>query len=456
MKTILPKLLFGSIFCCLSFNYPAWAESIYSPKPQSTQSIFLSAKVLSNPNYLILPLGLNLNNHTLNYSVSIDNRGYINRIISIDNWSANNNSLISNLIISDFKPLSLEKAPLTHQKQQGNLILGFQNTFWPSENNGQYWGLTAVKTWGTEGKINNLAQPNNPLPSLPKGSSAVTVSGGGKKNLVEKTEVLGEFADFRGGVAFQQGVSQDVTLGVGFVYENLLSGFSQLSYKPSNLPVKTSVSLMTGEDGVELHSHLNFKPSDNFVFNFYTDRQAQKFDLKWGIASGLTLTANGNSQDDSLSAGIKIAVKSDYFALSAIAKLNQNNEWQWNITSQFEDLKLAYASNATKSMSELSYDVLTLQDSGLVCSLFVNYENREVKNNEEYLATGGWRVASGEKFGTHQHRWQLNFGYGVGSQGTGVVASAATAISPDLFLKLSLQEVSVVSNELNFKLELGK
>lgn len=500
MKLILTRLLSGSILCCLCFNYPAWAESIYSQQSKPTESIFLSAQLLSDQNYSVFPVGLDLNYSTLRYSLSISNTEDIYRINSIDNWSTNHNSLSSNLIISDSKPLSLENAPFTHHQQQGNLILGFQNTFWPNENQSKYWGLTAVETWGTENN-HNPTQPNDSLNFLPKGTASLTVSGGGKKNLVEKTDVLGEFGDFRGGIAFQQGVSQDVTLGVGFVYDNLFSGFSQLSYKPKNLPVQTNISVMTGQEGIELRSHLNIKPSQNFVLNFYTNEQAQKFDLKWGIVSGLTLTANGNSKKDSLAAGIKsknfilnyytdrekqtfdlkwgiisgltltangnskkdslaagikFAVKHDYFALNAIAGLDNNNSWQWNINSQLGNLKLAYASNTFKSNSKLSYDILTLQNSDLTFSVFANYESRKIKNNDEYLTIAGWQVASGEKFGTHQHRWLFNFGYGCGSQGKGVVASAATAVSSDLFLKLTLQEVSVVSNELNFKLELGK
>ncbi|AFZ37356.1 hypothetical protein Sta7437_3872 [Stanieria cyanosphaera PCC 7437] len=500
MKLILTRLLSGSILCCLCLNYPAWAESIYSQQSKPTEPIFLSAKTLSDQNYSILAADSDLNYPTLKYFLSIDNTKDIYRINSIDNWSVNRNSFSPNLITSDSKPLSLEKAPFTYHQQQGNLVLGFQNTFWSSENKEKYWGLTAVETWGAENN-HNLVQSNSSFPSLPKGTSSLTVSGGGKKNLIEKTDVLGEFPDFRGGVAFQQGVSQDVTVGVGFVYDNLVLGFTQLSYKPSNLPLQTNISVKTGKEGIELHSHLNFKPSDNFVLNLYTDEQEQKFDLKWGVASGLTLTAKGNSEQDSLEAaiasenfvlnfytdeqeqkfdlkwgvvsgltltakgnskkdsleaGIKFAVKNENFALNAIAGLDNQNNFQWNITSQFDNLKLAYVSNTFKTHSELSYDVLTLKDSGLICSLFVNYESREIKKNDEYLTIAGWRVASGEKFGNHQNSWQFNFGYGVGSQGKGVVASAATAVSSDLFLKLTLQEVSVVSNELNFKLELGK
>lgn len=501
MNLILTRLLSGSILCCLCFNYPALAKSIYDRQSKPVKPIFLSAKALSYQPYSVSPVNLNFNYHIFDYSLSINRTKYLDKNKNIDNWFTNNNGLSSNSIISNSQPLSLEKIIYKNHQPRADLTLGFHDTFWQSKNSSKYWGLTAVKTWGNQAKNPNSIQSNHFVPFLPKGTTFLTMSGGGNRNLVEKTNILGEFSDFRGGIALQQGLSQNVSVGVGFVYDNLLLGFSQISYQPSNLPLQTSISLVTGKQGTELHSHLNFKPTENlainfysdrndkkfalqwgitpglsliakanskqgsfsagiksknFLLNYYTDREKQTFDLQWEIISGLSLIAHGNSQKNSLATAIKFKLQKDRFTLNAIAGFNNKNVWQWKIDSQIGNLKLALVNNDFKNSANLSYDVLTLPNPNLTFSLFANYENREVKNKDESLTVSGWQVASNEQFGNHQHRWQFNFGYGVGSQGKGVVASAGAAVSSDLFLKLSVEEVSLVSDRLNFKLELSK
>ena len=95
-------------------------------------------------------------------------------------------------------------------------------------------------------------------------------------------------------------MSQGITLGMGFVYEDDLLSFSQISFQPKDIPLKTTFSLLSKDKGLELHSHLRFQPADNFVFNFHSQDTKQKFDLNWGIVSGLTFIAKGNSHKESL------------------------------------------------------------------------------------------------------------------------------------------------------------
>ena len=457
MKVIVADLLLGSVVCCLIVNAPARA-SYPIPKPQSSEEeVFSSAKVLQNNLLPITPSDLNFEGNNLDFFLSLENTDYLNSVINLDNWLFNDNSLTSNFKIVKQHNLALGKKPFSYQNEDANSILGFHPTFWPS-NTGKYWGLTTVEQWGkkaTNQPVKLQLDKSNLHPLLPEGTSTLTVSGGGGKNLVQKDDLLGEFKDFRGGVAFHRGVSEDVTLGMGFVYDDFLLGFSQISFQPSNVPLKTNFSLFSKERGFELHSHVRFQPADNFVFNFHSQDSEQKFDLNWGIVSGLTFTAKGNSEKESLNAGLKLAFRSDLFSFAASAKLDNQDNLLWDIKSKFGDFQLKHTNKPLKTNSELSYALLSSQDIGFRYSLFFNYETRQLKHSEEYLNVWGWRVNSGKKLDKNKYRWTFDFGYGLGSQGTGLVISTSAAIKPNTFLKLSYQGISVTSNESKLKLEIG-
>ena len=457
MKAIVTDLLWGSVFCCLIVNAPARA-SYPIPQPESpNKPVFLSAKALQNDLLPITPLDINFAGNNLDFLLSVKDTDYLNNVINLDNWLFGDNSLTSNLKIVKQHNLALGKKPFSYQNAEANLILGFHPTFWPSSS-GKYWGLTTVEQWGkqsTDRPVKLQLNKSNLYPLLPEGTSTLTVSGGGSKNLVQKDNLSGEFKDFRGGIAFHRGLSEDVTLGMGFAYEDLLLGFSQISFQPSNVPLKTTVSLVTREQGLELHSHVRFQPAENFVFNFHSQDTEQKFDLNWGIISGLTFTAKGNSEKKSLNAGLLLTFKSDYFSFAAGAKLDNSDNLEWNINSKLGDFELKHSNKPLKTNSELSYAFLSSEDIGFRCSLFFNYETRKLKRSEEYLNVWGWRMNSGKKLDKNQYRWTFDFSYGFGSQGTGMIVSTSASIEPNVFVKLSYHEISVTSNEPKLKLEIG-
>jgi len=456
MKAIVSKVLFGGIFGCLIFNNPALANEPIKKniQPEVPKSEILATRAYPASNIPIVPQIFDYVDRilTVNKSdslqIALDSNA---RTILQDNFS-------SNLNFTHNRTLSLDQLPYSHQAETGNLTLGFQKTFWPTKNSQKYWGLTTVKHWGQ----NDNKQLHSPQASygdsaitLPSGSSALTVSGGGNQNLVQKVSSPGEFKDFRGGVAFHSGIARNVTMGVGFVYENSLVGFSQLTYQSDRFPMRTTVSVLTGKLGLEVHSHLRFQPAANFVLNYYNDKEKQKFDLDWGVIPGLTLTARGNSKEKSLTTGVKIAVHNEYLSLSAKAELDNNQNWQWNFNSQIGRFQLIYGRNLQKINSELNVNLMKFESSGFQCSAFVKYETQENKKRDEYLTVWGGRLHSGEKIGNNQYRWAFDLGYGFGSQGQGAIASASAALNPNLSLKLTYQQVSTVSDDTNIKLQLN-
>ena len=167
MKAIVAKLLFGGIFGCLGWINSSCAMPI-DQKPSSelilkssfsAKSLFQTAvsteksQIFSLFNY-VMPIGLNTVKHSLN--------------------------------LQDKQIFSPEKKPYIYETEQTNLALGFQNTFWPSTNNHKYWGITTVENWGKDNapKLSpSKLNYTDSAPTLAAGSSKLTFSGGGNKDL---------------------------------------------------------------------------------------------------------------------------------------------------------------------------------------------------------------------------------------------------------------------------------
>lgn len=444
MKPIVANLLIASFFCASCANYSALANPRPKKSPRALDAAVSSAKLLS---YDELP--------TFVPSVNIY------RIISIEKRQPVNFNSFNLNTVSD-RNLKLNQQPLTHQYEKEDLILGFQNTFWPSQNR-RYWGVTTIEYLGeNRGKEQlNLSQLNytNEAPILTPGKAVLTISGGGERNLVNNhptNNSLGKFEDFKGGVTYHQSLSDALTFGIGFVYEDLVQSFSQFTYQSNFLPLRTTVSLLTGDRGLEVHSHLRFQPSNDFVINYYHEREEQKFDLNWAMLSGLSLTAKGNSLQESLSGGLNVAVKSQFFSLFARAELDNNQNWNWRLDSQLGSLRLIHAANRLKSQSEIDLNILEPLSNNFGCSLFFKYETRQLEGERESLTVWGGSLHSKLNPENNKYRWKLDLGYGIGSQGNGAIASTSIGLMPNLSLKLIYEEVSALSDDTNIKLQLAQ
>ncbi len=457
MKAIVANLLIGSILYCLSSNFSVSANS--STQEETQPKPLTSAKALQNDTLFYLTPTVNLEvQQDVIYLITPDDKSYLKQIIELDDWYLDDDVISINLIKDKFLPQ--DKKSQIHRGETGDFIVGFHDTFWDgwtSENKQKYWGLTTIEQWGerkAEGfKLNKLNYTDFGL-VLPEGTTTLTVSGGGKRNLLPKNDIVGEFEDFRGGVAYHQGFADNVTMGLGFVYEDFLSGFSQLTYQPDNFPLQATISVLTGEEGVDINSHLQLKPSKDFLLNFHSNFQEQKFDLHWGLADGVTLTAEGNSKQETLKAGAKIAFKNEFVSFLAKAELDNNNDLEWRVTSRLGNFQLIHATNAKKSNSEIKYNFGSYSDT-FQCGIFVRYNTQEIKKEQEDLTVWGWNFNSGEKVTKNRYRWEFEVGYGQGTQGDGAIISATTAINPKLFLKLTYEDISLRSDDARIKLELS-
>ena len=452
MKAIVANALFGGTLGCLSWVNPTMAGPPPSTPGNSLKSL-VSVKLPSPEKTLVIPQL----SGAIDLAVKTVESAHINSQFSYDRLTTSGDRWTK----ANFPDSFSSQKPYIHRSQQTDLIFGFQDTFWSSQKKRKYWGVTTVQLWGENTQQPNLSELDytNSAPKLAVGSSSLTVSGGGENNLIEtandsKDDYFSEFEDFRGGVTYHHGVADELTMGVGFIYDELLQGFTQFTYDSDVLPIQTTVSLLAKESDVNLHSHIRFEPAANFVVNYYHEAEKQKFDLNWDVISGFAVLAKGDIKNESYSTGIKVAVSNDYLSFSATAALDHDRNLDWKLNSQMGRFKFVYSNNQQKSSLELNTHLFGSPILGFECSVFVKHQNREVKQEQEEFIVWGSKLHSTKKVGQNQY-WSLSLGYGSGEHGKGAVVKGAIAVTPDLSLKLNYQEISAVSDDTEIKLELS-
>ncbi|MEL6493911.1 MAG: hypothetical protein AAFQ41_02145 [Cyanobacteria bacterium J06623_7] len=494
MKAIVANVLFGGILGCLTcagatsaqplteLNFAAPGENLATTQPPQSRVTATNQLVDSIDRALIINGLQSLNTpgdrqyyqwleqrRLENIEQSPQGNSRVN--YTFPNAATNCWSNICDTSSSDLDSLLTKpQQAYRHQSSQANIILGFQKTFWSAENRGRYWGVTTVEQWGAK-TPEQSARPQlnylNSAPTLAAGSSALTFSGGGNQNLLKspgldfQSHVSPEFTNFRGGMAYHYGVAKQLTMGVGFVYENLENiwvGFTQFTYNSDVLPLKTTVSLLTQEATTDLHSHIQFKPAPNFVANYYGDYgdvEHHKLDADWGIYPGFNLIAKANSKQKSYSTGVKLALRHNNFSLTAMASLDKERNLQWKLNSQIGRFKFAHSSNPRKSSSELSNQLLDAHQLGWQCSAFIKYETSQKHKSPQDFTIWGGKINSQTKIGNNQHRWEFSMGYGISDAGSGWIGNGKIALKSDLIMKLSYQEISAAADETKIKLQLS-
>jgi len=455
MKAIVANVLFGSILGCLSWTNSACAspQSATLPGLEVPTTPIVSAKRMSSDTLPIVPQIINLVDRIFTVNKSDTHRFYIDSdapTIFDDTFR---------LYLQANQGLNLGNLPYTHRDRKADVVLGFQKTFWPSQHQQKYWGVTTIEHWGDNSQPKQklkLAKLNytNVAPSLRTGNSILTVSGGGNHNLATKTHTSQEFEQFRGGFTYHHGIIDHVTMGVGLVYEDYVIGFTQLTYDSDSIPLKTTVSLLAKESGLDFRSHVRLQPVQNLTLNYYHQKERDQVDANLNLIPGLTLTAKSDSKDDSLTTGINMAVNTQYLSISAKAAMDRDRNLQWKLKSQIGGLKFSHSSNQKKSDSQINLNLLDADITGFQCSAFVKYQTRQAKNEQKDFTIWGSQLHSAQKISPNKHLWTIDFGYGSGNHGSGIVASSSVSLNPNLSFKLSYQEISPTSDDTKIKLQL--
>jgi hypothetical protein len=150
--------------------------------------------------------------------------------------------------------------------------------------------------------------------------------------------------------------------------------------------------------------------------------------------------------------------KGDGLSFSARANLDTEDRWNWGLSSSLGSLQLSHQSNGNPhglgTNSQLSYRLFGSDRTSSASLLKVGYETRHSENSDDRLTTFGLRYQSGNRTQEDPSLWEFDVGYGIGSQGRGLITSVSTTLSRNLVLRARYQGVSLTSDSHTFKLEL--
>ncbi|QSJ16372.1 carboxypeptidase regulatory-like domain-containing protein [Nostoc sp. UHCC 0702] len=269
-----------------------------------------------------------------------------------------------------------------------------------------------------------------------------------------KNNVIGNFQDWRGGVAYRLGVTEELTVGAGVIYDQSLLGLGELFYQPQKFPLRVNASLLMGTQkrGWDYNANINFNPSPQFSLNFLSDRLSQRFELNWQALNGVGFKFSSDTRENTFNAGVNLALIAHNFSIFSSVDVDTKNRLRWNISSSLANLQFTHRQNEIGANTELNYNFSG--SSQLGNSLTIGYETLDY-NNYDYLATAKFRYRSKTLTNGYRPLWEFDLGYGIGSRGNGLIGSVSTAIIPGLTLGLRYQEISPTSNDMSFKIELS-
>lgn len=283
---------------------------------------------------------------------------------------------------------------------------------------------------------------------LSKHTSALIISSGFSRENTSDS-LIGNFTDWRGGVAYRLGVTEDLTLGTGVIYDRSLLGLGEIFYQPASFPLRVAFSGLLGtEKGLEYNADIRLLPARNFELSFNSDELSQTFSANWQAFRGVSFRFSGNTRENALAAGINLSYSSRNILAFASADIDTNNNWRLNLNSRLGKLQLTHRSNEIRSNSLITYNFSGTNYKGH--SLNLGYET----GNNNNLASLSWRYRSTEKTLDGRNLWDFDIGYGIGSRGSGIIASVSTTAIPGLNLRLRYQGTSTTDDSDSFRIEL--
>ncbi len=284
---------------------------------------------------------------------------------------------------------------------------------------------------------------------IPGGASAWVASGGWRRD-ISHPGLLG-FADFRGGIAGRWGLSENLTVGVGGVYDESIKGMAELFYRPANFPLQVAVSALAGGN-LDVIADIRYDPSSQFSAALTSDRISSRLNVNWNVAPSFSLFATTDTRD-ATGGGVQINLSGRNAFTFARVSLDTENRLRWNLLQRLGSLELTQRGNEIGTFSELTYNLSpgSFFNSGHL--LLLNYETRS-QNRSDSLLTLGWRYRSEQRAIDGNYLFEAQLGCGMGSQGTGIIATVGTTVLPGLMLRGRYQGVSVTSDEATFSVDL--
>lgn len=278
---------------------------------------------------------------------------------------------------------------------------------------------------------------------LPAGTSARVMSGGWQRQL-DSDEFFGKFTDLNLGVAQRWGLSEDLTLGVGGVYNSSINGLAEVFYQPTGTPLGVAISGLVGDD-LDINADVVWDAYPNFYATLSSDFDTAGYSLDWQIIPQMRFFSSG-SLDRAASFGLQYYSSGANHTTRVRLSVDTDAHLNWSLNQQLGDFNLTHRGNNSSSASGLSYRFTPYQ------SLVLNYNTISTSESDSLL-TAYWRYRSPTRNQYGESLWQTELGYGIGSQGSGIYASAGTTVIPGILLKAEYEGVSLTSDPSRFNLQ---
>ncbi|MCA1995019.1 MAG: carboxypeptidase-like regulatory domain-containing protein [Coleofasciculus sp. S288] len=279
---------------------------------------------------------------------------------------------------------------------------------------------------------------------LPTRASALIISGGWQRRL-DANDFLGEFTQFNAGVAQRWGLTEDLTVGVGAVYDSSFNALAEVFYQPKGSPLRVAVSGLIGDD-VDVNASLIWDDFPYFYATLSSDFDDVRYTLDWQISPQFRFFSNGNL-DQGANFGIQYFSGGANSTTLARVSVDTDTHLSWSLYQRLGKFYLTHQGNSVSTASQLSYRFTPYQ------SLVLNYNTRSSSNTANLL-TAYWRYRSPTRTRYGESLWQAELGYSIGSQGSGIYATAGTTILPGILLQARYQGVSLTSDQSSFSLQL--
>ena len=254
-----------------------------------------------------------------------------------------------------------------------------------------------------------------------------------------------------GGATVRWGVADSLTIGAGVIQDQGVHGWGELFFRPVNIPLEVAIAGVTGED---LETRVDYQPTSNLSFNFNSDSVGSNFRADWQIVPAVNVFGRWDSQQ-----GTEVGIRSRFGdsinrSTDLEISVNEENQIEWRIRQQFGDFELIHRNNNQSTDTELSYEFENDPRSNQESRFNFNYETRQFGNESNQLATLSWEYRSGKEDASGEPLWDLEVGYGIGSQGQGIRADVETTLLPGLRLRGRYEQISLSSSQDRFTVEL--
>ncbi|MEH2057158.1 MAG: hypothetical protein V7K97_13560 [Nostoc sp.] len=227
---------------------------------------------------------------------------------------------------------------------------------------------------------------------------------------------------------------------------------AELFWRPRNFPLQVAVSALTGNKW-DVNTDIRYNPSPRLSAAFISDRLSSRFNLDWRVSPQFTLFTTTDTAD-ATSGGMQINLSGKNAFTFARVSLDTKNRLRWNLLQRLGRLELTQRGNEISTLSELTYNLSKNRFSNSGSALLLNYETQNQDRSGNLLSVS-WRYRSQQKAIDGSYRWEAQLGYGIGSQGSGLLATLSTTVLPGLLLRARYQGISPISDEATFSIDLA-